>query len=140
METSKNRFGPLFRFHTLMQVACILAAVGLVINLFYLGAKPFAAGLIPQPWDKLVHFAVYSAITALLWFGTATRWPLAILAFVVALGVFDELHQASLPGRVADAADLLIDFAAGTVTSALLYLYVQPKTDTTKSWSDATGR
>lgn len=109
------------------QLICLVAAVGLVVNLFTLGSQPFAADLIPQPWDKLAHFSVYSAITAMLWFGTATRRPLSVLAFVIAIGICDELHQSSLSGRVADATDLLFDFAAGAITAGILLLFAQPE-------------
>lgn len=113
-------------FGAAVQLICLVAAVGLVVNLFILGSQPFAAGLIPQPWDKFAHFAVYSAITALLLFSTAMRWPLTVLITVAAIGVCDELHQASLPGRVADAADFMVDFAAGAITGGLLLLYAHP--------------
>lgn len=111
---------------TVGQLICLVATVGLVVNLFVLGSQPFAAGLIPHPWDKLAHFVAYSAIAALLWFGTAMRWPFAVLLFVVAVGIFNELRQASLPGPLADTADLLIDFAVGAITGGLLFLYAHP--------------
>lgn len=113
-------------FPSVVQTICLVAVVGLVVNLFILGSQPFAAGLIPEPGDKFAHFAVYSAITALLLCSTAVRWPLTVLTFVVAIGICDELYQASLPGRVADAADLLVDFTAGAITCGLLLLYARP--------------
>jgi VanZ family protein len=101
-----------------------MAALVMVFQLFYVGAKPEAAGLIPEPWDKLAHFAAYTAITVLLWIGTAGRMPIAVIVTVVVVGAMDELHQASLPGRVADAWDFFTDVCAVTGTAfALLLLY-----------------
>jgi len=103
---------------------CLAAAALLIFQLFYLGAKPEAAGLVHPPWDKLAHFAVYSTLTALLWIGTEGRMPLAVVAAVAAVGALDELHQSSLPGRIGDAWDFLADICAGVGTAfALLLLY-----------------
>jgi len=51
----------------------------------------------PAPWDKLAHLAVFAALTTLLWIGTAGRMPFAfaVVATAIAIGAFDELHQAS---------------------------------------------
>jgi hypothetical protein len=99
--------------------ACLLA-VFIAGGLFYFGAKPIAVGLMPSPWDKLAHFVVYSAITALLLLGTRLRWPITTVLLVCAIGSGDELHQLWLPGRSADVADLLTDVVAGLVTCAAL--------------------
>lgn len=108
----------------LMRSLCLAFAAVLVFQLFYLGAKPEAAELIPPPWDKLAHFGVYSTITALLWIGTSGRMPLAVLLAVVTIGALDELHQAGLPGRNADAWDFLMDVSAGAGTAfSMLLLY-----------------
>jgi VanZ family protein len=97
-------------------------AAAVTFQLFYLGAQPFAAGLIPAPWDKVAHLAVYAALTTLLWIGTAGRMPLTVIAAAIAIGALDELHQASVPGRFADAADFLADACAATGTGAFLFL------------------
>ena len=108
----------------LVRSLCLALAAVLVFQLFYVGAEPEAAGLISPPWDKLAHLGVYSTITALLWIGTAGRMPLAVLMAVVAIGALDELHQAYLPGRSADAWDFFMDVAAAAATAfALLLLY-----------------
>lgn len=99
---------------------CLILACTLAFALLYAGAQPVAAGLIPTPWDKVAHFAVYTAITALLLLGTRLRWPLTTLGLVCVLGACDELLQLSLPGRSADLADWLTDIAAGVVTCAVL--------------------
>jgi VanZ family protein len=100
---------------------CLALAAAVTFQLFYLGAQPFAAGLIPAPWDKLAHLAVFALLTTLLWIGTAGRMPLAVIATAIAVGALDELHQASLPGRFADAADFLADACAATGTGACIF-------------------
>jgi VanZ family protein len=98
-------------------------AAAVIFQLFYTGSDPAAAALIPTPpWDKLAHFVVYSAISLLLWLGTAGRMPLAVIAAIVALGALDELHQGSIPGRVADAADFVVNACAAIVTGAVMLL------------------
>ena len=101
---------------------CFVLAAAVTFHLFYLGAQPFAAGLTPPPWDKLAHVLVYSALTALLWAGMGGRMPLVVVATVTSIGALDELHQASLPGRSADASDLLTDAGAAVGTAAVLLM------------------
>src|SRR5690349_17607400 len=102
--------------------ACLLLAGVLVFQLFYLGSQPFAAGLIPPPWDKAAHLLVFAAIAALLWRATSARAPLLVIAAVTVIGGLDELHQAGLPGRDADGFDLLTDACAALGTVALLHV------------------
>ena len=111
----------------LLQRLCLLLAAAVVFQLFYLGAQPFAAGLIPSPWDKLAHFAVYSAVTGLLWAGTGGRVPAVVILSVIFIGALDELHQAGVPGRKTDAGDFLVDLCAGVGTGAAILLYERRK-------------
>jgi VanZ family protein len=105
-------------------------AAAVIFQLFYTGSDPAAAALIPTPpWDKLAHFVVYSAISLLLWLGTAGRMPLAVIAAIVALGALDELHQGSIPGRVADAADFVVNACAAIVTGAVMLLDARRQAD-----------
>lgn len=109
--------------HPLLRCLCLALAAAMTFQLFYTGSDPAAAALIPAPpWDKLAHFVVYSAITVLLWFGTAGRAALAVIAAIVAVGALDELHQGSIPGRVADAADFVVDVCAAIGTGAVMLL------------------
>ncbi|HEV8644633.1 MAG TPA: VanZ family protein [Burkholderiales bacterium] len=109
--------------HPLLRCLCLALAAAMTFQLFYTGSDPAAAALIPAPpWDKLAHFVVYSAITVLLWFGTAGRAPLAVIAAIVAVGALDELHQGSIPGRVADAADFVVDVCAAIGIGAVMLL------------------
>ena len=71
---------------------------------------------------KVAHFLVYCAITALLWFGTGGRMPIAVVTIAVAIGTFDELHQGTLPGRIADGWDFLTGLCAAALTVFSLLL------------------
>jgi VanZ family protein len=101
---------------------CLAMAAAIVFELFTMSVRPAAAGLIVAPWDKVAHFAVYSTIAALLWVAAAGRMRVALLLAVVALGLLDELHQAGVPGRTADAMDFLADTCAAAATIGLLAL------------------
>jgi VanZ family protein len=101
---------------------CLAVAAAIVFELFTMSVRPAAAGLIAAPWDKVAHFAVYSAIAALLWVAAAGRMRVALLFIVIALGLLDELHQAAVPGRTADAMDFLADTCAAAATIGLLAL------------------
>jgi VanZ family protein len=112
------------------RAVCLALAAVTVFNLFYLGSKPYAAGLFPAPWDKLAHLAVYGGLTALLWIGTGGRMTFTVIAAVIVIGGLDELHQAGVPGRDADTADFAVDVLAGFAAGALMLLYARRKTRT----------
>ena len=98
----------------------LLGAVILVVALFWGGGQSFAVGLFPAPFDKLAHSVYFATLAVLLWFGMGGRWPVLVFLVVSAIGGLDELHQSTLPGRVADFHDYLIDtVAAGLVIVAL---------------------
>ena len=110
-----------------LRCLCLLLAAAVIFQLFYLGSQPFAAGLVPAPWDKLAHLVVYSAITALLWIGTGGSKPALVIAVAIVIGALDELHQAGVPGRHAEMGDFLVDVCAGVGTGIALLLYAQAK-------------
>jgi hypothetical protein len=89
-----------------------LCAATLVVMLFWGGSQPFAAGLFPVPYDKIAHSLYFGVLSLLFWLGTGGRWPVLLFVAVSAIGGLDELHQATLPGRVADIYDFLFDTAA----------------------------
>ena len=97
-----------------------LCAVTMMVMLFWGGSQPFAAGLFPVPYDKIAHSLYFGVLSLLFWLGTGGRWPVLLFVAVSAIGGLDELHQATLPGRVADIYDFLIDAtAAGLVILVL---------------------
>lgn len=99
---------------------CLATAAATVLALFYLGGQPFAADLIPAPWDKLAHFFAYGGITLLIGLGFARGAPLQLIVLAGAIGALDEWHQMYVPGRSAGAGDWLTDVAAGVAAAALI--------------------
>ena len=105
------------------RLLCAAAVLLMVVGLFVGGAQPIAVGLFAAPWDKLAHATVFAVLTTLLALALQgkppqpdARWALrpgtalAVAAVLAgAVGVADELHQATLPGRVAGLDDLLAD-------------------------------
>ena len=65
------------------------------------------------PWDKLYHAGNFGVLAGLLYLASGRAWLALALASLYGAG--DELHQAFVPGRSADAADWLAD----TVGAAL---------------------
>lgn len=120
---------PLFLPSPPLRRFCLVLAGTISFLLFYLGAQPFAAGLIPSPWDSLAHFSVFGAITGLVWIGTGGWHPWALAALVSSVGAVDEWRQLYLPGRTADPMDWAADTAAA-ICAILLFEYLkarQPK-------------
>ena len=106
-----------------LQVAAVLLVVGLPLGLFVGGAQPVAVGLVPAPWDKLVHAAVFAVLAGAMGYATGMRGrPMLVLAFCGALtvGALDELHQMSLSGRSAGWDDLVADAIGAALGSATL--------------------
>ncbi len=104
----------------LLRRLCLVCAAAMVFLLFYLGAKPIAVNLFPEPWDKLAHFIAYGSIAALLALGVAERRPMSLILLVSLVGALDEWHQVYLPGRSADVADFLTDVIAAIVAVTLV--------------------
>lgn len=92
-------------------VSLTLAAL-LALTLIKAGAQPYAVGLFAPPWDKLAHAAVFGCLALLLHIGLRTRRPLTAIIVAAAIGLCDELHQSTLPGRVAGMDDFATDVAA----------------------------
>src|SRR5258705_3216754 len=99
----------------LLRYACLTFAAIIVSQLFYLGAKPFAVGLFPEPWDKLAHAVVFVTLAVLLRIGFPARVPSWTLVLALAgIGALDEWRQAMLPGRHADWGDFATDAVSAT--------------------------
>jgi len=103
--------------------------------IFWASSRPNPFPFLPSgllSHDKLVHAVVYAVLAALT--GAAlTRTRLgsaraAVLAAVLGAcyGATDEWHQAHVPGRDADAADLAAD-AAGAIAGAAGALVLRGK-------------
>jgi VanZ family protein len=103
----------------------LAGAVALVAQIFTLNALPFE---LVEPWDKVWHFLAYAALTLLLWIAADGRRPLLLVTLVMLLGAGDELRQALLPARSADALDFAADALAAALTGAtLLFLQARPR-------------
>ncbi|MDO8450791.1 MAG: VanZ family protein [Rhodoferax sp.] len=115
-----------FRYlQRVLRLAAALLAIALPLGLLIGGAQPVAVGLVPPPWDKLVHAAVFAVLAGAIGYASGLRGRRAsALAFFGALtvGVLDELHQMRLPGRSAGWDDLAADaFGAALGAVALLW-------------------
>lgn len=105
--------------------------VGLYMALiFYASAQPDLA--VPGPFgDKPVHSIVYGGLGVLivraLAGGLGARVTLATgalgAALTAAYGVTDELHQMFVPGRYADANDLVADAVGGIAGAVVCWLW-----------------
>lgn len=73
---------------------------------------------LPSPWDKFVHAGVYGLLGWLL--GRGSGHPAWGWAIAVAYGLSDEFHQSFVPGRQADALDLLADSVGAFLGTHLL--------------------
>lgn len=119
---STSRTQALQRSMRLMAALFVIAAGA---GLFIGGAQPAAVGLFEAPWDKLAHLLTFALIGGASGMASGTRgWRLLAwcMSGALAIGVMDELHQTSLPGRSASWADLAADAAGGMLGAALLHL------------------
>ena len=109
---------------TALQRFALLAALALVAGLFIGGAQPIAVGLLPVPWDKVAHTAVFAAIAFLLASARVREhwgWLVASVLLATVVGGADEFHQYFLPGRSCDWADFAAD-ALGASFGGILYV------------------
>jgi hypothetical protein len=108
---------------SLLRWTAVMLAVGLPVGLLIGGAQPVAVGLVPAPWDKLVHAGVFAVLAAAIGVASGWRgWPMVLAAFVGAalVGVADEWHQMFLPGRSAGLDDLAADCVGALLGCAAL--------------------
>jgi uncharacterized protein YfiM (DUF2279 family) len=103
-----------------LRLLALVAAVAVPVGLFYGGAQSYAVGLIPPPWDKFAHVAVFAVLAWAVAYASGWRdvrmWWLGF-AVAVLVGAADEWHQANLPGRAAGWDDLAAD-AVGAALGA----------------------
>jgi VanZ family protein len=132
------------RPRTALRVALAwLPALAYMALIWWLSSIPIELPLPSIPWrDKLAHVIEYGLLGLLVARAVRGTWPLlqpARAVLVAALitagwGYLDELHQAFVPGRDANAFDLLAD-AIGAVLGAASYgvLLVLIKARSTRS-------
>ena len=79
----------------------------------------------PAGLDKLVHFGLYAVLGALATRALLERAPATLpslarlLLGIACFALLDELHQQLVPGRSADARDLVADVAGAAIAIAL---------------------
>jgi VanZ family protein len=108
---------------TLLQRISLLAALALLAQLLLLPEPAFVPSITAVITDKALHALVFGALAAMLWVLAGGRGALAVFGLVCGVGILDELHQAFVPGREADLADLLAD-AAGAAAALYLVKFV----------------
>jgi VanZ family protein len=107
----------------------LLSRVGLavVLGIFFLlfgfGSTSASGNLVAEPWDKVVHLAVFATLAiglrALL-----PAWSFFLIALLsLAIGGADELHQFFVPTRQPGLDDWLAD-AVGTLCGLLLWRWL----------------
>ena len=100
------------------RAVCGAAACAMAAALF-VGAETAAdVSLFPPPFDKIVHFAYYGVMAALLAHAVGVRWLWLPVLLVPMVGAADEWHQASVAGRYASAWDWIAD-----VMGAAIFVY-----------------
>lgn len=106
------------RAQSLHRIALFVAMILLAVYIWG-NAQPEAAGLIPPPWDKLLHLCWYALLAGLLLLGLGRRrWPWAFVSLLLLAG-WDEWHQFFLPGRSPGIDDWLAD-ALGVMAGIVL--------------------
>ncbi len=98
-----------FRRRTRLTVLGTAVVVGIFFLLFGFGSTPESGNLLPTPWDKGVHLAVFAilAIGLRMLMPGLPGWVLFGLAIVIALA--DEVHQQWVPTRQPDWNDGIAD-------------------------------
>jgi len=112
-----------------VRLACAGLAVALTVNLFYLGSGPGAVNLFEPPWDKVAHFAAFAALTTLFAIGMGLRRAWIAFWLVALIGLADELHQTTLPGRHAGLDDWITDAAAALLVVGVIALAIRRGAD-----------
>lgn len=83
--------------------------IGIFILLFGFGSTSASANLVVHPWDKLVHFGVFSTLTVALRLSLPKLPVSIIIGLALSIALADELHQFFVPQRQPDWDDGLAD-------------------------------
>lgn len=115
------------RLQQRVQWVATLLVLLMPATLWWLGPRVVTPGLIPVPWDKLLHLLTFAMLALVA--GLASRlsnaWAL-LPAFVVAVlvGSLDEWQQIGQPNRTADWADWTANII-GAAWGCLLLMALQ---------------
>jgi VanZ family protein len=106
-----------------------MGGIFMVSSIPDIGALP--GGVSDKSWHFLAYAGLGVLVTHALSRGRPTRlpWPRVLLAILLATlyGICDELHQSLVPGRMADAADVVADAIGAAAGSALLFAAVEAR-------------
>ena len=117
--------------HRTLRLLAVAVAVGVPLGLYIGGAQPVAVNLFPWPWGKLVHALVFGILALAMGYASGLRgWRMVVVGFVasVAVGVLDEWHQTSLPGRHGKTSDIGFDAIGAALGASLLLARDRVKT------------
>jgi hypothetical protein len=102
--------------------ASLLALIAFVIGVaavIWLSLSP-GSGIVPEPWDKLMHALAYLALTAVAAGGFSRRSLFVVCALaLLALGFVLEMAQVRVPGRQVSMPDALAN-GCGVALGAVL--------------------
>lgn len=107
-----------------MQLVALAVVVGVPLGLWVGGAQPIAVGLVPTPWDKVVHATVFALLAGAIGYVSGlSGWRVLALAFTgeLMMGAADEWHQIDLPGRSAGWDDLAADAVGAALGAVVMY-------------------
>jgi VanZ family protein len=114
-----------------IRAACLLAFAAFLVQLFILDEPALAERMVNLTWDKFMHALAFGGVAAILWTGLGCGAPLVTWVLVSLTGAVDELNQLFVPGRHADALDVLADtIGAGIAVFALQRLALRRRSST----------
>lgn len=117
---------------TRRRIAAWLPALMYMALIWTLSSMPMQVSLASIPFkDKGAHAIEYGTLAFLFSHAIRKTWPATplwrVLLYAVGLtfvwGFLDEVHQAFVPGRNSDSADLLADTVGATLGSACFGAY-----------------
>ncbi|WP_199174214.1 VanZ family protein [Roseateles chitinivorans] len=109
-----------------------LLFLAVVLGASWLAFSPHPPRVADLGWDKANHFAAFGtlAIVGMQCFAAGPRRRWIVLAMLLAYGVLIELVQSQIPGRDAEARDVLADMigaSIGVALHALLMRVIAPR-------------
>ena len=105
-----------------------LPVAALATLIFVLSSFPYLPSPPGQYSDKWEHMAMYGLLSTLIvralaggrWIGVRAAVFVGAVVLATLYGVSDEWHQSFVPGRTADAYDVMADAAGATLAAGLL--------------------
>lgn len=114
---------------TRIRVTASVLFVVVMIFLYWFAEQPAAVGLVPPPFDKVVHALMGAGMALLLWFAFDGKYGWLIITLVAVLSGLEEWHQSFLPGRVPDVNDFFAATSAAFLCVILLRIRRQKITN-----------